>query len=124
MCLSICCAANHISRWSLARSRARSGGSMSAASRAHILAHHSSVPMFEDMTVVHKGMLAGGRLVKGDEKFGLILNENYICPTCQMSRWWRALQRQYAKRHTMHVERMSHSDRDNLPHFKCSKLGL
>ena len=80
--------------------------------------------MFEDMTVVHKGMLAGGRLVKGDEKFSLILNEDYIFPTCQMSRWWRALHRQYAKRRTMNVERMSHSDRDNLPHFKCSKLGL
>ena len=42
------------------------------------MSHHSSIPVFEDMTVIHKGMLPRGRLVKSDEKFSLILNKHYV----------------------------------------------
>lgn len=74
------------------------------------------------MRVIHKGMLSRGRSVKRDEKFRFILN--YVFPTRQMSRWWRTPERQYAKRRAVHMERMRHADRDDLPHFERSKLGL
>src|SRR6266849_6622752 len=57
-----------------------------APSEAHILSHHPSILVFEDVTVIHEGMFPRRGLIKGNQKLGLVLDENHVLPTCQMSR--------------------------------------
>jgi hypothetical protein len=45
------------------------------------LSHQSSVLVFEDVAMIHKGMLPCRRLIEGDENLGLILDKNHVLPT-------------------------------------------
>src|SRR5258706_13997214 len=82
--------ANSISRYST-RQRAV------PLSRAHILPHHPGILVFEDVTVIHEGMFRCRWVIKGNQKFGLVLDENHVLPPRQMSRRWCARERQNAK---------------------------
>ena len=62
------------------------------ASGAHILPHHAGILVFEDVTVIHEGMLLRGGVIKGNQKFGLVLDENHVLPARQMSRRRRAIE--------------------------------
>ena len=64
-----------------------------APSGAHILPHHPGILMLKDVTVIHKGVFPRRGLIKGNEKFCLILDESHVLPTRQVSRRWRARQR-------------------------------
>src|SRR5476651_2113049 len=57
----------------------------SSPSCTHILPHHSTILVFENVTVIHEGMLPRRRLFKDDENFSCLLDENDIFPTCEMS---------------------------------------
>src|SRR5258708_9286788 len=71
--------ANSISRYST-RQRAV------PLSRAHILPYHPGILVFEDVTVIHEGMFRCRWVIKGNQKFGLVLDENHVLPPRQMSR--------------------------------------
>lgn len=62
-------------------------------SGAHILPHHAGIRMFKDVTVIHEGMLLRRGVIEGNQKFGLVLDENHVLPARQMSRRWRAIER-------------------------------
>jgi len=36
--------------------------------------------MFEDMTVIHEGMLPRRGVIEGNQKFGLVLDQNHVLP--------------------------------------------
>jgi hypothetical protein len=76
-------------------------------SNTGILAHHASALMFKDMTMIHKGMLPRGQVIKGDKQFGLVLDEHYILPTAEMSGHRPTIYRQNAKIGPISVEGMS-----------------
>jgi hypothetical protein len=61
-------------------------------SGAHILSHHPGILMFEDVTVIHEGMLPRRGMIEGNQKLGLVLDEDHVLPTRQMSGRWRALE--------------------------------
>jgi hypothetical protein len=44
-------------------------------SGANILPHQASIFMLQNMAVIHKGMLARCRLIKGDKKLCLVFHE-------------------------------------------------
>jgi hypothetical protein len=37
--------------------------------------------VFEDVTVIHKGVLPSRRSIESHQKFGLIFDENHVFPT-------------------------------------------
>jgi hypothetical protein len=49
------------------------------------LSHQSSVLVFEDVAVIHKGMLPRRRPIERDDKSGLILDQNHVLPTGEVS---------------------------------------
>ena len=97
---------------------------MTTPSGTHILPHHTGVLVFENVTVVHEGMFPHRGVIEGNQKFGLILDQRHVLPPRQMGGRWRARERQDAKRRAVHVERMSHADRDDFPDFQRSKPAL
>ena len=45
--------------------------------------------VFENVAVVHEGMVPRGGSVKGDQKVGAVLNENHVLPPRKMRWRWR-----------------------------------
>jgi hypothetical protein len=59
--------------------------------------HHASILVFEDVTVIHKGILPRRAPIKGHQGFGSVFDEHHVLPTRQMSGRRCAAERQNAK---------------------------
>ena len=49
-----------------------------------VLCHQSGFFVFEDVAVIHEGVLPCRWPIEGDQKFGLILDEHRVFPACQI----------------------------------------
>jgi len=65
------------------------GPAFAGPSSADILSHHPGILVFENVAVVHEGMVPRGGSVKGDQKVGAVLNENHVLPPRKMRWRWR-----------------------------------
>ena len=93
-----------------------------AHSGANILSHQASIFMLQNMAVIHKGMLARCRLIKGDKKLCLVFNEYRILPAGEMSRRRLFFDGQDTKQRAVDMKRVCHSDRGDFPNFSGSKF--
>src|SRR5439155_11292113 len=91
---------------------------------ANVLSHHACVLMFENVAVIHEGVLRRCRPIERNKKFGLFLDQNDVLPTRQVNRRRLAVNGEDEERGAMDMEGMLHTDRENFPYLAGSEFDL
>ncbi len=79
--------------------------------------------MFENMAVVHEWHLGRGGMIKPHENFGKFFHQNNVFPAGLRWAWRSAVVAQDSEARAVHMKRVRHGGRSDLPDFGRSALG-
>jgi hypothetical protein len=91
---------------------------------AGVLSHHPSIFVFEDVAMIHEGVLSACLLRELDQQLCLALHQYDVLPTRQMIGRRLVVQGEDPEECAVDVERMRHSDGHDFPDLRRSQLRL
>ena len=87
-------------------------------SSTSVLAHHACIFVLKNVAMIHKWVLARGRLRELEQQLGLALHEGDVLPAYEMIRRWVVTQGENSEQRAVHMEGMRQSGRGLARRFR------